>query len=283
MRDASAWVGQRIKEHRLAAGLSQAELARAVGVHQAAVSVWEHGKRAPGLEEVVALADVLNLSPVQLLPPARSRRQTAALLRAFIDTGNEKEELQVQGALQCLGDLLEQLEPLPVAISVPADRPLRAAQQLLSHAQTHGLVGERTDIEKIARLCGVHVRAESFPGALSGVLAKQDDVALIAVGRDQNLGRRRFAIAHELGHHLLRHYDDFHLDLGPSTELGDAPTYDWRLEREANDFAANVLMPAGRVRELKAQGASPSFMAERLGVNPIAMRYRLRNLELDDD
>ncbi|MBA2715546.1 MAG: ImmA/IrrE family metallo-endopeptidase [Propionibacteriales bacterium] len=61
----------------------------------------------------------------------------------------------------------------------------------------------------------MHVRVESFPGALSGVLAKQDDVALIAVGRDQNLGRRRFAIAHELGHHLLRHYDDFHLDLRP--------------------------------------------------------------------
>jgi len=31
---------------------------------------------------------------------------------------------------------------------------------------------------------------------------------------------------------------------GPATQYGEGPFYDARLEREANDFAPNVLMPS---------------------------------------
>lgn len=257
--------------------MSQSQLAKILGKTQATVSQWETGLRAPGLEELLKLAGMLDVQVAELVPPTRERREAKLLLRAFLAT---TEEHELKEPLERFFESVEQRKPLPRRITVAADRPLRAAQQLLSRAQEHGVRGARFDIDALARLCGAHVIPAAFPEGLSGLLVDQDGVVAIGVNNKQRSGRKRFTVAHELGHHLLEHHDRFHVDLGPSNELGDAPSFDWKLEREANDFAANVLMPASMVRERYADNPSSRALAKTFGVSPIAMGYRLVSLGL---
>lgn len=50
----------RIKELRIAAGLSQADVVRAMKVDSAAVSRWEAGQAMPRADKLPALADLLH-------------------------------------------------------------------------------------------------------------------------------------------------------------------------------------------------------------------------------
>lgn len=73
-------VGLRIKEGRdLAGGMSQRDLADALGVGQSTVANWELGKRMVGLDDLVALGRALHRQPAWFLvdPRADPLAQTA--------------------------------------------------------------------------------------------------------------------------------------------------------------------------------------------------------------
>lgn len=55
-----------IKNYRLKAGLTQAELAERMGVHQTAVAQWEKGQAAPTASKLPMLAAVLSCSISEL-------------------------------------------------------------------------------------------------------------------------------------------------------------------------------------------------------------------------
>lgn len=57
----------KIRELREARGMTQAELARAVKASKPTVCMWESGARRPGLDYLLALADVLGCSTDVLL------------------------------------------------------------------------------------------------------------------------------------------------------------------------------------------------------------------------
>ena len=54
--------GERVREARCRAGLTQDKLARAVGVAKNMVSYWENGHKMPGLLNIYKLTQVLNVS-----------------------------------------------------------------------------------------------------------------------------------------------------------------------------------------------------------------------------
>jgi len=62
-----------ISEHRTAKGLSQAALARLLGVSRGAVHNWEAGHKTPSLEMTCALATALGCSVDELVRPAGER------------------------------------------------------------------------------------------------------------------------------------------------------------------------------------------------------------------
>lgn len=126
----------------------------------------------------------------------------------------------------------------------------------------------------VARACGVPVLPLP-PGGPSDVDAclayHPPDTWAIFVAPGRGNGRRRFSIAHELGHYLL------HRDLiAAGIPLG--PEH----EREANEFAAELLMPEevigrtarNQLEELKhrflVSGGALQVRLERLGVLPRA-------------
>jgi transcriptional regulator with XRE-family HTH domain len=59
--------GHRVREHRLALGMSQEELADAAGIHRTYVSSVERGRRNVSLDNIVALAHALRIDPARLL------------------------------------------------------------------------------------------------------------------------------------------------------------------------------------------------------------------------
>jgi bacteriophage CI repressor helix-turn-helix domain len=53
---------ERLKELRLKKGLTQTELGEKVGVKQNTFTNWENGKREPSFENLIKLADLLEVS-----------------------------------------------------------------------------------------------------------------------------------------------------------------------------------------------------------------------------
>ena len=68
----------KIKELREAMGMTQAELARAVKASKPTVCMWESGTRRPGLDYLLALADVFGCPVDVILGRDRMDKQNAS-------------------------------------------------------------------------------------------------------------------------------------------------------------------------------------------------------------
>lgn len=104
----------------------------------------------------------------------------------------------------------------------------------------------------------------------------------VVVNSEHPLVRQRFTAAHELGHYI------YHREL-LGAGVGDTRAYRQEgtpippnaairpmHERQANSFAANLLMPARTINVLRAQGVNTVLgLADRLEVSQDAMRIRL--------
>ena len=69
-------IGKRIRGYRLAAKLSQGELARLVGVTRAVVSAWENERACPKLDKLYPLANALNVNLADLVCEKRQIKLT---------------------------------------------------------------------------------------------------------------------------------------------------------------------------------------------------------------
>lgn len=105
-------------------------------------------------------------------------------------------------------------------------------------------------VDKIAKSLGARVRFSPLDDELSGFVYIKDGVPIIGVNSLHNPNRQRFTIAHEIAH--LQLHRDFitsavHVDkkFTESVLKRDAAsaTGTERLEVEANQFAAALLMP----------------------------------------
>ena len=120
------------------------------------------------------------------------------------------------------------------------------ATQLL---HDHDALSPPVDIEGLARSLGISVSLEELDNDVSGLMLIEDGRVNVAINAAHHRHRRRFTLAHEIGHMLLHATGDrvvvdrrFYRNEWPSSgEL--------REEIEANAFAAALLMPESLVRE----------------------------------
>lgn len=85
--------------------------------------------------------------------------------------------------------------------------------------------------------------------------------------------KKVFTLAHELGHYFL-HDDQAYDILYREKRLHARP----ELEKEADEFAAELLMPEATIRLYWPIAESIQQLAEIFSVSYSAMEYRLRNL-----
>ena len=143
-------------------------------------------------------------------------------------------------------------------------------------------------VEAIAEdLLGLRIE-ESWEIDYSGMLLPAERTIVLnaheqAVGRnDPPLRRFRFTIAHEIGHWVCHCLEgrkaEPELSYCRPVDLTEAA--DRALEREANVFAAELLMPESAVRQAWEELEDVGACAVRFDVSPTAMRWRLYGFEL---
>jgi Zn-dependent peptidase ImmA (M78 family) len=145
-------------------------------------------------------------------------------------------------------------------------------------------------VTEIANSLGVEVQEESAEEDLSGFLYRdrKRDVAIIGVNADHHPNRQTFTAAHELGHFLLHDFDDVHVDREFKVWLrSEASSRGTDIEeKEANLFAAELLMPARFLQsDVEEIGSFDVLdedvlkdLADRYGVSTQAMTFRLAYL-----
>ena len=150
------------------------------------------------------------------------------------------------------------------------------------------------DIDLIARRCGVTIEKTDLGEDVTGVLVSHGETGIIAYNPNQGEQRRRFTIAHELGHFVLHRNDgadtvfvdkDFIVKYRSNKLYSDL---ELKQEQEANAFAASLLMPKEFILEeitsprLKAFSESDVIneLANLFNVSIPAMTFRLTNLNL---
>lgn len=130
---------------------------------------------------------------------------------------------------------------------------------------------EPVDLGAVATYLGVEILTwHPDEKKLNGALIRS--AKTVFVNASLALPRMRFAAAHELGHYVLGHEGDFFCPFHRYAEL----------EREANRFAAALLMPTAVVKMLWLKfgdltpAAKVTAVANRLAVSRQALGYRLR-------
>jgi len=173
-------------------------------------------------------------------------------------------------------------------------RHIRAvAEKLL---QEHCPNGAPVDVRGIAEALGVEVKLDRVDDDLSGFLFREPSTGRTVIGANANHhpNRRNFTVAHELGHYLLHEAETVHLDSkssGYTLQLRspESATGENINEREANLFAAELLMPAKFLEQdlkksdldlLEERGAAKKLqsLAKKYGVSVQALTIRLANL-----
>jgi len=157
-----------------------------------------------------------------------------------------------------------------------------AAQRLL---REFGVVEAPVTLEPITEGLGAIVITQQLEPDVSGMLVREDDGLVIGVNKHHALVRRRFTVAHELGHLHLHPGRALILDTSVRVNFRDrmSSLATDREEIEANRFAAALLMPQELV--VRAAVAGPRdpdelvrSLARRFKVSEPAMSYRLINL-----
>lgn len=140
------------------------------------------------------------------------------------------------------------------------------------------------NVNKLAEKVGVQVEGKSMNDDVSGLLVIKNDKAYIIYNSDQSIKRRRFTIAHELGHFYL-HSKNKPLFVDKSKEImyrnSDSSTGEIMKEREANAFAAALLMPRCLIEEHINESKDfegVGSLAKKFNVSTQAMSFRLSNL-----
>jgi Zn-dependent peptidase ImmA (M78 family) len=140
-------------------------------------------------------------------------------------------------------------------------------------------------VEQIARERGVKVQSVPLDDELSGMAFVKGGTAVIVVNAAHHPNRRRFTIAHELGHHVLHQTylcDNVHVDKAILRRVELSSDGSDAKEVQANAFAAELLMPECMMRrwseiDINDETALNS-VAKKLGVSPAALTYRFINL-----
>lgn len=268
-------IGDRVRAMRVAQGFSQDQLANKIQRRQATISAWESGRSVPSIEDLYDLAFIFDVDVHELLPTRRLEPPLRGILRAI--EAELPAGTRFHAALEMFLRRASKAAAAKKDIGITGNDPQELPSRLLQAARVKA---PPVDVITLAQRCGCRVVAwDTSDEAVSGLLIELEDGPLIAYNANHPPGRRRFTVAHELGHLLLDHLDSFHVDLTVREGAEGRPGYDPAQEKQANVFAANLLMPEQWVRDRAESGVLPKELANDVfQVSELAFGYRLMAL-----
>ena len=259
-------------------GMSQEELSRKVGVTAAAISQFEAGAARPAAETLQRLSLNLKVGTGFLTRRSDVNARSSPFFRALRRTKAAERNRAAAYAVVLgeVGELLDRHVELPTmrierlldASASTTDAEIEGAAERAR--DVWGLASEPIpDVVNVAESRGVLVAAvgdfEEGMDAFS-LRAGVRPVVVLCTGKGV-ASRRRFDMAHELGHLVL--HDDLSADQG-------------RQESQAHRFAAALLMPAGAIHAFLPRRPNDLRSVEEAsriwGVSMQAVLFRARQL-----
>lgn len=277
-------LADRLKIARKKAGLSLRDLAERLDppVSAQALSKYEAGKMMPGSSVLVGLAKALGSSvdfllsgEVAALDGIEFRRHSASSAkdRAVVEAMVTEKLERIFAIEDVLGlsepaDAFEELEARAVT-------SLEEAEEQAERLREAWDLGGDPMPSVIALLedKGIHVIEVALPERVSGMACsvkragREGSTAVIVVSGDINTERKRFTLAHELGHRIIRQVSD-----------------DVRLEKAIDRFAGAFLVPAAHLKaEVGSQRHGVAYqeikrLKHAYGVSASMMLVRMRQL-----
>lgn len=278
-------VGERVRLCRLALGWKTIKLANKLDVSTSAVNYWESGDRQP-VNNLQDLCQTLEVSPTGLATDAPPLPSSGPFFRSALKKESVRLREQTTAYARLVADMATYLQRR-VGLSISGEHlsrpfttgnptvPARELRRRLSAP-----IGPIDNMIRAAEAAGA-IAAFGVPPARVGIEnVKSVDAYSVVVGRwpvivmtsRGDYYRQRWDVAHELGH-LVLHQGN----LGADEEM----------EREANQFAAEFLLPAEEVIAELPTGASRSQdlittlsgLKEHWGVSYRALLRRARELD----
>ncbi len=277
-------ISQRLRQLRLARGMTMDELVEATGglITKQSISKYELGKAMPTATTLAALSEALGVKASSLLSQPKYEIEFVAYRKAATTSLKTEEEVKARVATALenrifVRDLICNFdEPDIPRIQVNSlDEAETAAQQLRAHwglgdqpipnlvdtIEAHNIDVIPIPVED--GFDGVSVRAIGQKGSLRGAAL----VSRVAISG----ARQRFNLAHELGHLVM--------DTGPKVDI----------EKAAHRFSGAFLAPASRmIKEIGEKRDSIYFkelllIKQQFGVSVQALFYRMKDLSIISD
>lgn len=283
-----AELARRLKSARENVGLTQLEVAEAVGLARTAVVQIEAGHRAISSLELEKLARLYGRDMREFLSEsAFDADPVVALFRVTPGFANDlalTKELRDCAHLCREATQLERLLDLPLAYTLSASYAVEAPSsrweaicqgRYLAEQERSRLglgLSPLWQMAEALRRQGVRVTETAMPEDVSGLFFHSRDIGLvIVVNRSHSLSRRRFSYAHEFCHLLV--------DRARPGIVSRQENRDELIEVRANAFAAHFLMPEAGVRaflQTLGKGESTRQVQEVYdGVESVAAQKRL--------
>ena len=137
-----------------------------------------------------------------------------------------------------------------------------------------GILKPPVPVAEMARALGASVHEARHFGSLEGALDYRDGRPLIWVNTEHSATKKRFTIAHEIGH-LMLHPEGMRFReesyVGPFSKKVE--------ERQANTFAAHLLMPLHFLEPIvTARKVRLSEVASLFNVSEASIKWQLESL-----
>ncbi|WP_367716302.1 ImmA/IrrE family metallo-endopeptidase [Nitratireductor sp. GISD-1A_MAKvit] len=162
---------------------------------------------------------------------------------------------------------------------------LKEANRIITLWRKYGPGGDKIDLESVFNEVvlpassgdSCEIKYDEFD-AFEGLMAREGNARKWVIGINKGIPyapRRNFTLAHEIGHFIGHRYkrQDFQCSFEDLNDFQDEI-----LEKEANDFAAHLLMPPDIIRKFDSERIFSHEvvveLAERQGVSRAAAAYR---------
>ena len=182
------------------------------------------------------------------------------------------------------------------------DTKITNASELLAYLKEHKNFEARVpvDVDQIATKLGIRVEEDSSleyrDTVIVGEIFFKDEMPVVKINPYQNsyLPRKRFTLAHEIGHYCLHSMESKQGFTDSVKTMSRTESYWDTRESEANNFAAQLLMPKELIiteskkcidsykRKTGKEKIEPCLFTEAMAtifeVSSKAMEYRLKNI-----
>lgn len=268
----------RLRLARARLGLTRTKLAQLSGISLRTLTEYENEERAPSDESLERLARPLSVprsfferDAIEPVPVE------AASFRKLSKVSATRRDAVLANAALTLEffEVLERNFKLPTPDIPTLDKlgPARAAD-LVRHRWA---LGDRPISNLLHLLESKGARVTSLnqdSGDIDAFCFYRDATPYVFLNTSKSAERQRFDLAHELGHLVL--HSETEMETASSKER----------EAQANEFAANFLMPASAVRRHLMSGASLGRILTARSywkISAMAMTHRLHELDLLSD